>query len=195
VQRRREILTTAPRARRDWAGNTKTRGTPLRMTARGKDAGNQEKNAGWTHSAGFPRLRSGQARQAPALRETAGRPDSSVALGTRGRGFSSAQHKPLHRQEKSKSENGARAGVLGPIFVVGGWGEASSEEHSHDWLCHRNRSRREAGEIADLKFEIPEEGQNRTLRGRHKGCGSRKILVARLRWNALRLRSGLTVIR
>ena len=28
---------------------------------------------------------------------------------------------------------------LGPIFGGGGWGEASSEEHSQDWLCHTNR--------------------------------------------------------
>jgi hypothetical protein len=95
-----------------------------KMTKRTKAKPEQEKGAG----------------RMPALRGQGRRPDP-LCLRARGRGFGSAHHRPLHRQEKRT----AGAGIWGPIIVDGGWSAGSSELHSHDWLCYTNRDRLRAG--------------------------------------------------
>jgi hypothetical protein len=56
--------------------------------------------------------------------------------------------------------------VFGPIFVGGGWGEGSSEEHSHpsaelgtrDWLCHQGKVKNGAEPWSSIRFLLVAAG-------------------------------------
>jgi hypothetical protein len=41
--------------------------------------------------------------------------------------------------------------MFSPIFVGCLWRECSSEEHSQDWLCHKDRRREKKGHVPAMR--------------------------------------------